>query len=279
MEIDAINKALDAKRRLGKGRDGREIEYWTAREIQPILGYEQWRTFEQVIDRAKMACESAGIDPKNHFAETSKKVVIGSGALAPRADCYLTRYGCYLVAMNGETPEVGVAQTYFAAQTRRQELQDQLTDGERRLLLRERVRRANKELGGAAKRAGVKRFGLFQDEGYRGLYDMRLAEIRAVKGLLPDDDLLDHAGRTELAANEFRITQATDKLARESVRGEHAAMQCHFDVAREVRDTIGRIGGTMPESLPAEPNIKKLVRAKRQALRKGMKSLPDSTNG
>ena len=164
-------------------------------------------------------------------------------------------------------PEVGYAQGYFAVQTRRQEIQDQLTDEQRRLLLRERVIDANKNLAGAAKSAGVIRYGIFQDAGYKGLYGgLGLQAIKIRKGLKKSDDLLDRAGRAELAANEFRATQTEQKLSRERIKGEEAAIRVHRKIGETVRATIKKIGGTMPEDLPAEPSIKKLIKQKAKQL-------------
>ena len=235
-------------------------EFWMARDLVPILGYDAWRRFEEVIDMAQKACESAGAEPTQHFVKTDKKVRAGSGAMVPKSDYYLSRYGCYLVAMNGEPtkPEIGKAQTYFAVQTRIQEVTDELADGTRRRELRGRVKEANKKLGDAAKDAGVQKYALFFDAGYRGLYGMPLADIKKRKGIKAKDDLLDREGRAALAANEFKSTQAELRLRRERVSGDQQAQRVHREVGEQVRATIGRIGGQMPEDLPAEKPIKAL---------------------
>jgi DNA-damage-inducible protein D len=169
--------------------------------------------------------------------------------------------------MNGDSskPEIATAQSYFAAQTRRQELQDQ----SKRIALRDRVRRGNNVLAGTARNAGVKRFGLFTDAGYRGLYGMGLREIKQRKKIAESEDLLDRAGHAELAANEFRITQTQQKLERERIQGEQPAIEAHRAVGVQVRDAINRIGGTMPENLPTEEPIKKLISAQKKAKKKG----------
>jgi DNA-damage-inducible protein D len=256
--LDAVMLALDGKKREAPNGE----DYWMARDLQSVLGYAKWQGFQTVIEKAKIACDRSGVNSRYHFIDTNKVIEAGKGAKLERADCYLTRYACYLIAMNGESskPEVASAQTYFAVQTRRQEVSDQ----EKRIALRERVRRGNKLLAGTARGAGVKRFAIFNDAGYRGLYGMGLAEIKSRKKIPPKDDLLDCAGRAELAANEFRVTQTQQKLEREGIRGEGPATDAHRIVGSEVREAIRRIGGTMPENLPTEEPIKKLIAAQKK---------------
>ena len=263
MDISLILKQLDdAKRTAQSG-----TEYWRARDIQPILGYQDWRHFESVIGKAKMACDSTGYDSRHHFVETDKKVSIGSGATRKMMDYFLSRYACYLIAMNGEPqkPEIGAAQTYFTVQTRRQEIEDKLTYEKKRLSLRQRVKDANRHLAGAAKDAGVTNFPEFQDWGYRGLYDLRTHEIRRKKNIPEKHNIMDYAGRLELAANEFRITQTEDRLKRQKLSGQDVASRAHHAVGKEVRAAIIRVGGVMPEELPIEEPINKVqARLKKQ---------------
>jgi DNA-damage-inducible protein D len=270
--LDSVIGRLDASKRLSQ-RGG---EYWMARDIQPILGYATWENFQKVIEKARMGCESTGIDPDNHFRDITKMIEAGKGAMVQKGDYFLTRYACYLIAMNGDPtkPEIATAQTYFAVQARRQEIQDQLTDREKRLQLRERVKCANLSLASTAKRAGVQRYGIFQDAGYQGLYEMGLAEIKKKKGIGEKENLLDRAGRTELAANEFRITQTEEKLIRDGVNMERQAIDTHKHVGHEVRNVIEKLGGTMPENLPPEESIKKLAtKRKQKALPQKIKSI------
>lgn len=263
-QMDAVMMALEAKRRTTK-KGG---DYWMARDIQSVLGYARWENFGNIIDKARMSCESAGIDPNDHFRDVTKMMEVGKGAMVPTNDYFLTRYACYLIAMNGDVskPEIATAQTYFAVQTRKQEISEQLTAEEHRIQLRERVRDRNKSLASAAKQAGVQKFAVFQAAGYQGLYEMGLADIKRKKGISKNEDLLDRAGRTELAANEFRITQTEEKLVRDRVNTEQQAINTHREVGQEVRKTIKKIGGTMPENLPPEPSIKKLVNRRRKLL-------------
>lgn len=255
--LDRTVKALEAKRRVTQAG----AEYWMGRDIQTALGYSTWENFEEVIHRARMACESAGANPSDHFRETTNLIAGGKGAQISRKDYFLARYACYLIAMNGDVrkPEIATAQAYFVVQTRRQEVLDELTSEERRIQLRDRVRERNKSLAGAAKEAGVVKFAVFQAAGYQGLYNLGLSEIKAKKGIAQKEDLLDRAGRTELAANEFRITQTEEKLKRDKVNGEPLAIETHRTVGREVRKAIEKLGGTMPEDLPAETSIKTLI--------------------
>jgi DNA-damage-inducible protein D len=247
------------------------VEYWSARQIQQILGYSRWEKFEPVIRRAMNACESAGTDSARHFHPTVNMVSIGSGAERERADCFVTRYGAYLISMNGDTkkPEVGAAQTYFAMQTRRMEQRAALEAQEQRLELRERVSESVKSVNSAAKKAGVQRYDVFHAEGYRGMYGgLGLVEIKERKGIPQKQELFDRAGRSELAANAFRFTQTEELLVRERIEGEGSAVDAHRHVGREVRGTIDRLGGTMPEDLPAEESIRPLIQKRRRARRK-----------
>lgn len=245
-------------------------EYWFGRNVSEFLNYKSWENFDATVRRAVTACEGSGQSPLDHFHAVTKMVDIGSGAKRDRADWALTRYACYLIAMNGDSskPEVAHAQTYFALQTRRHELQDELEGAEQRLDLRNRMTEANKELAEAAKDSGVQRFPAFQIAGYKGLYGgLTMSEIKATKGLDKDEQILDRMGSTELAANYFRATQTKDKLRRESTQGDKEARQTHHDVGQAVRQTIEGIGGTVPEDLPAEPPIKK-IRSKVNQIRR-----------
>ncbi|MDZ4381076.1 MAG: DNA damage-inducible protein D [Parvibaculum sp.] len=249
------------------------IEFWDARDLQELLSYSKWDNFLEVIQKAKSACSGSGQDVENHFADVRKMVSIGSGAEREIEDIRLTRYACYLVAQNGDarkTP-VAFAQTYFAIQTRKQEIADEdaaqhlpLSEDQKRILLRDEIKEHNKNLASAAKGAGVIQpidFAIFQTFGYRGLYGgLDRLGIQRKKGLRAKQNILDHMGSTELAANLFRATQTEEKLRRENIKGKEAANAAHYEVGRKVRETIREIGGTMPENLPPAEDIVKVER-------------------
>src|SRR3989344_9651232 len=239
--------------------DENRIEYWEARELLPLLGYENWQKAEDLIVRAARACLNSGQEVDNHFNRTVKMVEIGSNTVREVRDYKLDRYACYLIAQNGDPnkTEIALAQTYFAVQTRKQEIFGQLSDDQKRIFIRNQVTFHNKKLFSTAKKAGVTKFGSFNDAGYRGLYEMPLKDLEKKKGV-KKGELLDHAGGAELAANLFRITQTDAKLKKEKIRGQQLASQTHHMVGKKVRQTIKDIGGEMPESLLIEKHIKKL---------------------
>jgi DNA-damage-inducible protein D len=234
-------------------------EYWSARDLQTLLGYSQWRRFEQAISRAVTSCTQSGNDPDHHFAGAGKMIAVGKGGRREVADFHLSRFACYLIAQNGDPrkPEIALAQKYFAIQTRRQELSDAHAADIERLQLRKQTSEEFKALSGAARDARVQSamFGVFHDAGYRGLYGGMGSEgIKRRKGIAQPENLLDRMDSTELAANQFRMTQTREKLNREKIKGQQRAIQTHEQVGKEVRQAIQRIGGTMPENIaPAEP--------------------------
>ena len=245
-------------------------EYWSARDLQSMLGYGQWRRFEDAIKRAMTSCETSGNQADYHFAGAGKPIKGGKGAIQVVADYHLSRFACYLIAQNGDPrkPEIANAQKYFAIQARRQELSDQAAADIERLELRKQTSEEFKALSGAAQDAGVqsKMFGVFHDAGYKGLYGgLSGAAIKARKAIPEKDNLLDRMNATELAANQFRMTQTRDKLAREGVRTQAQAIQTHEQVGKEVRDAIKRIGGALPEQIPPAEHIKDVEKRLKQA--------------
>lgn len=234
-------------------------ECWSGRELYKLLGYTEYRKFLPVIAKAKEACTNSLEMVENHFAQVSEMVKIGSGSERAISDYKLSRYGCYLIAQNGDPKkeQIALAQTYFALQTRKQEMSEQFLEDSKRILLRDDLTIRNKELAKAAQNAGVTKFGIFQDYGYMGLYGgLRQKDIHKKKDLKPEEKILDHMGSEELAANLFRSTQAEAKLRRENIVGEQKANNTHFDVGKKVRTTIEELGGTMPEDLPKLEHVK-----------------------
>ncbi len=250
------------------------MEFWSSRDFAKVLGYDNYRNFERVIEKAKLACLNSGHKSEDHFVDADEMVEIGSQAERPINAVLMSRYACYLVIQNADPRKEIVAQgqTYFAVQTRRQELsdQDRLVEGERRLLLRDEIRHHNTKLADAAKGAGVVEpidYAIFQNHGYRGLYNgLDQAGIHRRKGLKKSQKILDHMGSAELAANLFRATQAEEKLRRDNVQGKEAANLTYYQVGRKVRQTIQELGGTMPEDLPTPESIKKLEAKRKKQL-------------
>lgn len=268
--------------------DGNGHAFWLARQLAHVLEYSQYRHFLPVIDRAKDACRNSGQAVEDHFEAILTMVEIGSGARREIEDYRLSRYGCYLIVQNGDPskPVIANGQTYFAVQTRRQELADnpsfgKLSEDERRLMLRGELIEHKKALTAAAKIAGVETgldYAVFQDHGYKGLYGgLGAKDIHVTKALKKSQKILDHMGSTELAANLFRATQTEEKLRRDSVRGKSQANQTHYAVGAKVRQTIAELGGTMPESLPTPTrSIKQIEREQRRLQDESGKTEPEA---
>lgn len=243
-------------------------EFWSARDLQSVLEYSTWQKFTNVIEKAIKAAENSHIDPKDHFNQTVKMVYIGSETQRPIDDYMLSRYACYLIIQNADPSKEIIAkgQTYFAVQTRKQELSEaapSLTEDELRLKLRHEMKTHNKQLAEAANQAGVVQpldYAIFQNHGYKGLYGgLDKNAIHKKKGLKKSQDILDHMGSTELAANLFRATQTQEKLQREHIKGKLQANKTHYEVGQKIRQTIKELGGTMPEDLPTpSESIKQL---------------------
>lgn len=245
-------------------------ECWYARELSKILDYKDFRNFELTIFKAMENCKNSGYEISDHFGAFTEMVSIGSNAKRGFPSYQLSRYACYLILLNGDPAKKIIAhgKTYFAVKTRQQELienYDSLSENLKRIAIRNEMKAHNKSLAEAAQQAGIsdpKDYAIFQNKGYQGLYGgLGRKEIHARKGLKKSQDILDHMGSTELAANLFRATQTDEKLRREHISGKEAANRTHYEVGRKVRETIKELGGTMPEDLPTpDKSIKQLER-------------------
>ena len=271
-DIDKNNKSFEDIKHI----DENGVEFWYARELMPILQYSNWQNFEKIIDKAKISCKNSGISVFEHFIDVNKTIKMPKGAEKTILDYELTRYACYLIAQNGDSRKkvIALAQTYFAVQTRKQELTEKeysmLTEDEKRFYQRNLTRKGNYSLNQAAKKAGVKNFDKFHNSGYKGLYNGETADdIAKRKGLRYREDILDNMGSEELAANLFRITQTESRLKKDNIKTEKEANSTHYEVGKKVRKAIADIGGTMPENLPTpKKSLKQLEKEKNNKLKK-----------
>ena len=249
--------------------DDQGVEYWKSRELAKVLSYSDYRNFLSVIKKAKEACLNSRKKVEDHFGDVTEMIQLAKTAQREVDEIRLSRYACYLIVQNADPSKevIALGQTYFAIQTRAQELQEEkwalLTEEEQnRLILRGEVAKHNTQLAAAAQDAGVKtslEYAIFQNCGYRGLYGgLEAKDIRARKKLKKSQQILDHMGSTELAANLFRATQTEERLRREGIKGKQNANRAHEEVGAKVRQTIKELGGTMPEDLPVADSIKKI---------------------
>ena len=251
-------------------------EFWYARDLFPVLQYAQWKNFIKVIDKAMTACKNSGHTVSDHFSEVGKTILMPKNAQKAVKDYELSRYACYLIVQNGDPKKevIALAQTYFAIQTRKQELSEKeyslLTEDEKRFYQRNLTKKGNYSLNQMAKKAGVKNFDKFHNAGYKGLYNGETADdIAKRKGLRYREDILDNMGSEELIANLFRISQTEQKLKRDNVQTEKDANDTHYNVGSKIRQTIEELGGTMPENLPTPQKIlKRLEQEQKQNLLK-----------
>ncbi len=249
-------------------------EYWLARELAKALDYQDYRNFHNVISRAKDAVTNSGGDIHNHIVDITEMVDIGSGAKRERDNTMLDRYACYLIVQNSDPSKevVALGQAYFAIQTRRQEAADNLVEDQKRVMLRDEISKHNANLASSAKQAGVSDFARFQNAGYKGLYGgLTAKQIHERKKLKKSQQILDHMGSEELAANLFRATQADAKLKRERIKGQYSADLAHYEVGQKVRKTIQELGGTMPEKLPTPDGIGRAKTRVKSAEKKRLK--------
>lgn len=254
--------------------DKHGVEFWYARELIRVLQYSNWQNFEKIIDKAKISCQNSDINVFEHFIDVSKLSKRGNNAEVEINDYKLTRYACYLIAQNGDSRKkvIALAQTYFAVQTRKQEITEleysKLTEDEKRLYTRILVNNKNKYLFKTAREAGVENFGKFNNYGYKGLYNGETAkQIAKRKNIKENEDILDYMGSEELGANLFRITQTEAKLKKDNIDNEDDACLTHYNVGRTVRKAIEELGGNMPETLPTpEKSIKELEKDELQKI-------------
>ena len=245
-------------------------EYWFARDLQEVLEYSEWRNFSKIIEKAKNACETSGHRVQSEFVDTNKLVNVGANLQRSIQDIVLSRYACYLIAMNGDPRKevIALAQTYFAVKTHEQEQLELQKEDSLRLQIRQDIKEHNISLAEAANQAGIKEprdYAIFQNEGYKGLYGgLGVKQIHARKGLKKSQKILDHMGSTELAANLFRATQTDEKLRREGIKGKPQANKVHHDVGAKVRQTIKELGGTMPEDLATPTKSIQQIKKERQ---------------
>ncbi|MDP3435620.1 MAG: DNA damage-inducible protein D [Bacteroidales bacterium] len=254
--------------------DENDNEFWSSRDLSKVLEYSEYRHFIPVIERAKEACVNSGQKVADHFEDILEMITLGKTAQREVDSVKLSRYACYLIVQNADPGKevVALGQTYFAVQTRLQEIRQMdeynrlSTEDEKRLFLRNEVAKHNTQLAAAAKDAGVIEsvdYAIFQNHGYMGLYGgLDARAIHKRKGLKKSQQILDHMGSTELAANLFRATQTEEKLKREKIKGKLKANQTHYEVGKKVRKTIQELGGEMPENLPVTESIKKLENTK-----------------
>ena len=274
-EIDKNNKSFEDIKHI----DENGIEFWYARELMPILQYSNWQNFVKIIDKAKISCENSGISMFEHFIDVNKLSKRANNAEVEIKDYELTRYACYLIAQNGDSRKkvIALAQTYFAVQTRKQEITEKeysmLTEDEKRFYQRNLTRKGNYSLNQTAKKAGVKNFDKFHNAGYKGLYNGETADdIAKRKGLRYREDILDNMGNDELIANLFRISQTEQRLKRDNVDTEKKACDTHNKIGKIVRRAIKEAGGTMPEDLPTpKKSLKQLEKENNKSLKKSNK--------
>lgn len=253
--------------------DENGVEFWYARELQTILEYMEWRNFNQVIDKAKIACENSGERVVTNFVDVNKTVQLNFGT-REIADIKLSRYACYLIVQNGDPRKevIALGQSYFAIKTRQQELHDdfnQLTEDQKRIAIRDEIKHHNKSLSESAGNAGVKNFGRFHNSGYKGLYGgLTMQDIHNLKELNEGEHILDFMGSAELAANLFRATQTDEVLRRRNIKGEDLANDTHFNVGRTIRNTMKELGTTMPENLPTPRESIQELKNKQKELEK-----------
>ena len=269
-ELEINNNLFDSIKHI----DELGNEYWSARELSKVLEYTQWRNFKLAIEKSKIACNNGKYSVSDHFADVSKMIDIAKGAKRKVEDYKLSRYACYLIVQNSDPRKevVALGQTYFAIQTRKQELSEKeyskLTEDEKRFYNRNLTKKGNYSLNQAAASAGVKNFDKFHNAGYKGLYNETANEIAKRKGIRYREEILDNMGSDELIINLFRISQPEQKLRNDNIQGENEANETHYNIGKNIREVIIKNGGTVPEKLPTpEKSLKELEKKKKKELK------------
>ena len=271
--MEIVNKYTSKTFEDIKHIDEYDNEYWLARDLQKVLEYKDWRNFKKVIDKAIMSANNSIQGNEDWVVEINKPITTGKGKQEFIKDYKLSRYICYLIVQNADPSKevVALGQTYFAVQTRKQEITEQeydsLSEDEKRLYQRKLTRRGNYTLQKVASSAGVKNMAEFHNAGYRGLYNGETADdIFKRKKLRYREDILDNMNEDELVANLFRINQTKQKLIRDNVQGEDNAKNVHYEVGKKVRKAIADIGGMMPEDMPTPKKSLKELEKERKRL-------------
>lgn len=256
-------------------------EYWLARDLSKVLEYKDWRNFLKVLNKAKDACENSGYNANEQLVDANRLSKRNNNATTNIQDYKLSRYICYLIVQNADPSKevVAMGQTYFAIQTRKQEITEQeydsLSDDDKRFYQRRLTKQDNNTLQKVATSAGVKNMAEFHNAGYKGLYNGETADdIFKRKKLRYREDILDNMNEDELIANLFRINQTKQKLLRDNVQGEKEAKDVHYEVGKKVRKAIADIGGMMPEDMPTpKKSLKELEKEKKQLVTKKQKQI------
>jgi DNA-damage-inducible protein D len=259
------------------------IECWSARELQNILGYSKWDNFKNVLDKAKKSCEQAGEGIKNHFADIGKMVKIGSGVEKEIQDIALTRYACYLVAQNGDATtksEIAFAQTYFAVQTRKQEIIEQRLLDVARVTAREKLSKSEKKLSGIIYERGVdeRSFAIIRSKGDQALFGGRTTnDMKRILDVPDGRPLADFLPTLTIKAKDFATELTSHNVIDKNLKGDKQITQEHIDNNLEVRKML-RNRGVLPENLPIAEDVKKVQRRIENEEKKVLKDIKKEQN-